>query len=124
MRHRYIESADGGLKSDLNICFDVYDRFKKERRLLTEDWKYYDHGTVVFKPKNMTPQELMEGHLWVKREFYKISSIAKRSSDALLHPLLYTAMNFGYRKNIKEEVKNLKNEIMRLQVIQGAENMS
>lgn len=102
----------------------IYDRFKKEGRLLTEDWKYYDHSTVVFKPKNMTPQELMEGHLWVRREFYKISSIAKRLSCALSHPLLYTTMNFGYRKNIKEDVKNLKNEITRLQVIQGAENMS
>jgi radical SAM superfamily enzyme YgiQ (UPF0313 family) len=98
----------------------IYDRFKKEGRLLTEDWKYYDHSTVVFKPKNMTPQELMEGHLWVRREFYKISSIAKRLSGALSHPLLYTTMNFGYRKNIKEDMKNLKNEITRLQVIQNA----
>jgi radical SAM superfamily enzyme YgiQ (UPF0313 family) len=96
---------------------EIYDRFKKEGRLLTEDWKYYDHSTVVFKPKNMTPQELMEGHLWVRREFYKISSIAKRLNGALSHPLLYMAMNFGYRKNIKEDVKNLKNEITRLQAI-------
>ncbi len=102
----------------------IYDRFKKEGRLLTEDWKYYDHSTVVFIPKNMTPQELMEGHIWVRREFYKISSIAKRLSHALSHPLLYTTMNFGYRKNIKEDVKNLKKEITRSQVIQGTENMS
>jgi radical SAM superfamily enzyme YgiQ (UPF0313 family) len=93
----------------------IYDRFKKEGRLLTEDWKYYDHNTVVFKPKNMTPQELMEGHLWVRRKFYSLGSIAKRFSGTLSHPLLYTAMNFGYRKSIKEDLENLDNEISRLQ---------
>lgn len=93
----------------------IYDQFKKEGRLLTENWKYYDHSTVVFKPKNMTPQELMEGHLWVRRKFYSLGSIAKRFIGSLPHPLLYTAMNFGYRKNIKEDLENLNNEILRLQ---------
>jgi radical SAM superfamily enzyme YgiQ (UPF0313 family) len=102
----------------------IFDRFKKEGRLLTEDWQYYDHTTVVFKPKTLTPEELMEGHLWVRKEFYKISSIAKRLSGGLLHPVLYTAMNFAFRKGIKEDVKNLRREITRLQVIQNAERMS
>lgn len=93
----------------------VYDRFKEEGRLLTEDWKYYDHNTVVFKPKNMTPQELMEGHLWARKQFYSLGSIAKRFSGTLSHPLLYTAMNLGYRKSIKEDIENLNNEISRLQ---------
>ena len=26
----------------------VYEQFKEEGRLLTTDWKYYDHTTVVF----------------------------------------------------------------------------
>jgi radical SAM superfamily enzyme YgiQ (UPF0313 family) len=95
----------------------IYDQFKKEGRLLTEDWKYYDHNTVVFRPKNMTPQELMEGHLWARRKFYSLSSIAKRFSGTLSHPLLYTAMNFGYRKSIKEDLDNLNNEILRLQAV-------
>ncbi len=94
----------------------IYDRLKKEGRLLTEDWKYYDHNSVVFKPKNMTPRELMEGHLWTRKHFYSLGSIAKRFNGALSHPLLYTAMNFGYRKSIKEDMDNLNNEISRLQV--------
>ena len=97
----------------------VYDRLKKEGRLLTEDWKYYDHNTVVFKPKNMTPQELMEGHLWARKQFYSLGSIAKRFSGTLHHPLLYTAMNFGYRKSIREDMNNLNNEILRLQTAGG-----
>jgi radical SAM superfamily enzyme YgiQ (UPF0313 family) len=93
----------------------IYDRFKQEGRLLTEDWKYYDHNSVVFKPKNMTPQELLEGHLWARKHFYSVGSIAKRFTGTLSHPLLYTAMNFGYRKSIKLDTENLNNEILRLQ---------
>lgn len=94
----------------------IYDRLKQEDRILTEDWKYYDHNTVVFKPKNMTPQELLEGHLWTRKHFYSIGSIAKRFNGTLSHPLLYTAMNFGYRKSIKLDMDNLNNERLRLQV--------
>jgi len=93
----------------------IYDRLKQEGRLLTEDWKFYDHNSVVFKPKNMTPQELLEGHLWARKHFYSYGSIAKRFTGTLSHPLLYTAMNIGYRKSIKLDTENLNNEILRLQ---------
>ena len=36
----------------------VYEDLKKEQRLLSTNWKYYDHNTVVFKPKKMTPYQL------------------------------------------------------------------
>ena len=39
----------------------VYEQFKIEKRLLTTNWRFYDHATVVFKPKHMTPYELQEG---------------------------------------------------------------
>jgi len=94
----------------------IYDKFKEEGRLLTEEWHYYDHNTVVFKPKNMSPQELLEGHLYARKNFYKISSIVRRLSHCSTHPLLYTAMNIGFRKAIKEDVKNLQNEITRLKL--------
>jgi radical SAM superfamily enzyme YgiQ (UPF0313 family) len=97
----------------------IYDRFKKEGRLITEEWQYYDHNTVVFRPKNMTTQELLEGHLYTRKQFYKISSIVKRLSHGSPHPLLYIAMNFGYRKSIKEDTKNLQNETTRLRLIEN-----
>jgi radical SAM superfamily enzyme YgiQ (UPF0313 family) len=53
----------------------IYQRFKEDGRLLTEDWSRYNHGTVVFRPKNMTPRELAEGSYYVKKEFYSFSSI-------------------------------------------------
>lgn len=98
----------------------IYDKFKEEGRLITEEWQYYDHNTVVFRPKNMTPQELLEGHLYARKKFYSMSSIIRRLSHGSSHPLVYTAMNFGFRKSIKEDMKNLNNEITRLQVMQDA----
>ncbi len=85
----------------------VYEQFKKEGRLLTTNWKYYDHATVVFKPKHMTPYELQERQIWIKKEFSKISSILKRFPQNISHPLLYLAMNFATRKNVKLDYNKL-----------------
>lgn len=89
----------------------LYDRLKRENRILTEDWKYYDHNTVVFKPKILTPGELHEGRIWIKKEFTKISSILWRLPYNLSHPLLHFALNRGARKGTKDEINHLlKNE--------------
>jgi radical SAM superfamily enzyme YgiQ (UPF0313 family) len=53
----------------------IYQRFKDQGRIISHDWDHYDHYTVVFQPKNMTPQELAEGHHYVQSEFYSFSSI-------------------------------------------------
>ena len=88
----------------------VYEQFKEEGRLLTTDWKYYDHKTVVFKPKHMTPYELQEGKTWVKKEFSKFSSILKRLPQNISHPLLYLAMNFATRKSVKLDYRKLSRQ--------------
>ena len=85
----------------------VYQQFKEEQRLLTTNWKHYDHTTVVFKPQHMTPYELQEGKNWVKKEFSKISSILKRLPHNLSHPLLYLALNLANRKNVKLDYSKL-----------------
>jgi len=55
----------------------IYERFKDQGRIISHDWSHYDHHTVVFQPKNMTPQELTEGHHYVQSEFYSFSSILR-----------------------------------------------
>lgn len=39
----------------------LYKRMKEENRLLTDDWSKYDGSNVVFRPTNMTPDELLQG---------------------------------------------------------------
>jgi radical SAM superfamily enzyme YgiQ (UPF0313 family) len=55
----------------------IYQRFKDQGRIISHDWSHYDHRTVVFQPKNMTPQELAEGHHHVQSEFCSFSSILR-----------------------------------------------
>jgi radical SAM superfamily enzyme YgiQ (UPF0313 family) len=55
----------------------IYQRFKDQGRIISHDWSHYDHNTVAFQPKNMTPQELAEGHYHVQSEFYSFSSILR-----------------------------------------------
>ncbi|MFW6180787.1 MAG: B12-binding domain-containing radical SAM protein [Spirochaetota bacterium] len=75
----------------------IYRRYREAGRLLTRDWRHYNHKTVVFTPRNMTPFELQAGRTWVFREFNRLSSILRRLPAHLNHPLYHLAMNLGHR---------------------------
>jgi radical SAM superfamily enzyme YgiQ (UPF0313 family) len=85
----------------------TFRKMKEEGRLLTDDWKYYDHSTVVFQPKNMSPYELMVGKIRARKEFYSPWSILRRLPGNLRHPLVYLAMNWGHFKGVRVEEKRL-----------------
>jgi radical SAM superfamily enzyme YgiQ (UPF0313 family) len=85
----------------------TFRKMKEEGRLLTDDWKYYDHSTVVFQPKNMTPVELMVGKIRAGKKFYGAWSTLRRLLGNLRHPLIYTAMNRGHIEAVKVEAKRL-----------------
>lgn len=51
---------------------NIYENFKNENRLITTEWMYYDHNTVVFKPINMTPYELQIGKINARKKFYSL----------------------------------------------------
>lgn len=80
----------------------VYEQFKMENRLLTSDWTYYNGKTrVAFSPKNMTAEELFQGYMWFRKEFYSLKSIIKRifvSRTNIVHNLV---VNLGYKLSIK-----------------------
>jgi radical SAM superfamily enzyme YgiQ (UPF0313 family) len=56
----------------------LYNKLKREGRLLHENWTYYDTQHVTFRPALMTPDELLEGHLWAWREAYRLPMVARR----------------------------------------------
>jgi radical SAM superfamily enzyme YgiQ (UPF0313 family) len=49
----------------------VWKRLVSEGRILTQDWSKYNDANVVFRPKNMSPDELLDGYLRLWREFYR-----------------------------------------------------
>lgn len=75
----------------------VYDRFKAQGRLFTEDWQHYDHTTVVFRPAGMTPMELAAGHLRVRRATYSPRGILHRFRSHWRHPFFYFGVNMAMR---------------------------
>ncbi len=92
----------------------TYDDLKKEGRLISDDWKHYDHNTVVFKPKNMTPYELQMGKTNARKKFYSVKSVLTRLTGNLYNPLIYFPMNYGHMKQVKVElakVNVLKDEL-------------
>lgn len=81
----------------------IFERFKKEGRLLSQNWQDYNHRTVVFRPKNMTPEELAEGFIWLGKNFYTKASIFTRFFPNLSHPLLYFSLNWAHRNDYKSK---------------------
>lgn len=76
---------------------EVYDRFKAEGRLFSEEWQFYDHTTVVYRPRRMSPLQLAQGHLETRRRFYRLGSILRRLPANRKNPLIYLAMNAAFR---------------------------
>jgi len=81
----------------------IFERFKKEGRLLSQNWQDYNHRTVVFRPKNMTPEELAEGFLWLAKKFYSKTSLFTRFFHNWTHPLLYFLTGWGLRKGLENK---------------------
>jgi radical SAM superfamily enzyme YgiQ (UPF0313 family) len=80
----------------------IHRRLKEQARIISDDWSHYDHHTVVFKPKNMTPQELAEGYRYVQKEFYSFSSILRHIPSLLAvtpvdlrRALVFLLLNFA-----------------------------
>lgn len=85
----------------------VYEDLKAEGRLLTEDWRYYDHNTVVYQPKNMTPYQLQVGKANARRRFYSLSSVLKRLPGNTYSADIFLLMNIGHMKQSRIESKRV-----------------
>jgi radical SAM superfamily enzyme YgiQ (UPF0313 family) len=84
-------------KSEVDIPFGLiltpypgttlFDRLENENRILTKDWSKYNERNVVFKPKNMTPRELLIRTKELNKKWHTFS----RSIERLIKNL-----NFGF----------------------------
>jgi len=61
----------------------LYDRLNNERRILTKDWSKYDLTHVVFKPNNMSPQDLQEGFYKAVGRFHNYKSLLQREIKSI-----------------------------------------
>ena len=76
----------------------LYEEFKRDGRLLGDDWTPFNGKTrVAFRPKKITPEELFDGYMWFRREFYSYRSILKRLGVSKANLLHNFVVNLGYR---------------------------
>jgi radical SAM superfamily enzyme YgiQ (UPF0313 family) len=56
----------------------IYEKLEKEGRIITKDWSRYNMKNVVFKPKNITPEELIKGVKKLYKNYYSTPNTIKR----------------------------------------------
>jgi len=79
----------------------LYNRLKKDGRLLHENWSYYDTQHVVFKPKLMTVNELDDGFKWAYKKTFTISSSFRRTINSGKNFFITFGGNQAYRIYLK-----------------------
>jgi len=81
---------------------EVFERMKRENRIITDDWSQFDAKKVIISPKNMTTDELQEGYTHIKDQTYSYRSILSRSVphifSGITETVLYFSLNNGARK--------------------------
>ena len=79
----------------------LYHEMKAQDRILTDDWSRYTQADVVFKPKNMTPEQLLILYRRAWKKTYALGSVLRRVLRApgasLYHKLIVLCMNVGFK---------------------------
>lgn len=84
---------------------DLYDRLAREGRLLytdfPADYARYDLGTAVFRPRNMTPEQLEEGLVWAAQAVGSWRMVARRAwrTWRATGNAVMTVMAFGWNRS-------------------------
>ena len=101
--------TDFALKNRLETAFTLiltplpntalFDQMDSQNRILSRNWFDYDHGTVTFIPKNMTPKQLHWGMRSVWKRLYSWRGIWSRiMTKPRVRPFFYLPVNLGFHK--------------------------
>jgi radical SAM superfamily enzyme YgiQ (UPF0313 family) len=77
----------------------LFRRMESEGRLLHKDWRLYATAHVVFRPRQMTPEELAEGYAWCYRRLFSHGSIWRRRPEDWRAVPPYLAMSYLYKRS-------------------------
>ena len=82
----------------------LHHRLVEEERLLSRDWSVYDANHVVYRPKNFTPEQLLEGYHGALKQVYSLPSIFQRLWGTRAWKSFFYPMNFGFRQSVAKLV--------------------
>ena len=78
---------------------ELFDEMDAQGRILHRDWSRYDMNHVVFQPKNMTPEQLLNGYIGAYRTLYSLPSISRRILRPHRNLPEFLALNVGRMLN-------------------------
>ena len=78
----------------------LYKRIAAEGRLLHSNWDLYDTRHTVFRPRQLSPDQLEAGYWWAYREFYLWKNILRssRAHTAFSDQVRHLAYSGGWKK--------------------------
>jgi radical SAM superfamily enzyme YgiQ (UPF0313 family) len=80
----------------------LFQKLERQGRILTRDWDQYNsRADVVFQPKNMSCEELLEGFRYANRRFYSLSSIARRLAGSPVGLWWTLPLNLAYAYSLR-----------------------
>jgi len=77
----------------------LFRQLEAEGRLLHRDWDKYDTAHVVFRPRHMTPEELLLGYDWLYRRLFSHASIWRRRPHRIGALATYLAGCYLYKRS-------------------------
>ena len=80
----------------------IYEQMDAQDRIFSRNWRDYDHGTVTFFPRNMTPRQLHLGMRYTWKRIYSWRSIRHRIlKKPRIRSFFYLLVNMGFRKSTR-----------------------
>jgi radical SAM superfamily enzyme YgiQ (UPF0313 family) len=73
----------------------LFDELEQKGRILHKDWSYYDMNHVVFRPENMTSEELQQGYAWALKYLASPTSIIARINKKSAAKAYFLTINFA-----------------------------
>ena len=77
----------------------LFRQMEAEARLLHRDWTFYDTAHAVFRPKNMSAEELEQGYAWIYQRLFSHASIWRRRPADWRSVAPYLAMSYLYKRS-------------------------
>jgi radical SAM superfamily enzyme YgiQ (UPF0313 family) len=75
----------------------LFRKLDEEGRILTRDWsKYNSRSDIVYQPKQMSAEELMDGFRYANKRFYSLASITKRLARSAVQGWWSFPLNLAY----------------------------
>jgi radical SAM superfamily enzyme YgiQ (UPF0313 family) len=84
----------------------IYEQYTRENRIISKNWDLYDMDHVVFHPRQMTVEQLQEGHQWANRQFYSYPSMLKRFWPLRRSHQVFLPSNWGMRRALKNLIES------------------